>query len=289
VTVVSDGREILADVDSAGDEPLMLARALPAVPVLVGSDRYASGRFAEQKLGVTVHLLDDGFQHLQLVRDVDLLLTGERDLADRPMPAGRLRESVGAARRADAALVDADTLEAAEQVKSRLGIDTGFRMSRRIGRPAVMCSGRAVDVPENASVFAVAAVARPERFFLDLRNAGWRVVGTLAFRDHHRFRAGDLARIGAAARSAQASFVVTTEKDAVRLDAQMIDELPVAVVPMMVGIEPSDQFDSWLRDRIACARAKRRAARPERSSQGASGAIHGLTAAPLTPSEPSNR
>src|SRR5207249_10554592 len=66
VTVVSDGRAILAGLDRAGDEPLMLARALPAVPVLVGASRFLSGRLAEEQLGATVHLLDDGFQHVEL-------------------------------------------------------------------------------------------------------------------------------------------------------------------------------------------------------------------------------
>src|SRR5258706_46232 len=114
VTVVSDGTRVIADLDTAGDEPLMLARALPGVPVLVGADRYLSGTLAERRLGATVHLLDDGFQHFALARDVDLLLVSEEDLADRPMPAGRLRERLDAARAADAALVTAGYESAAE-------------------------------------------------------------------------------------------------------------------------------------------------------------------------------
>ncbi len=93
VTVVSDGSKILAGLETAGDEPLMLARALPGVPVLVAADRYLAGRLAERQLGATVHLLDDGFQHLALARDVDLLLVAEEDLTDRMLPAGRLREA----------------------------------------------------------------------------------------------------------------------------------------------------------------------------------------------------
>src|SRR5262249_9539708 len=87
VTVVSDGAAVLSNLDSAGDEPLMLARSLPGTAVLVGADRYLSGVLAERRLGVTVHLMDDGFQHLELARDVDLLLASEDDLADRPLPA----------------------------------------------------------------------------------------------------------------------------------------------------------------------------------------------------------
>src|SRR5262249_36475033 len=90
VTVVSDGRTILTGVDAAGDEPLMLARALPDAMVLVGANRYLSGRLAEERLGATVHVLDDGFQHLELARDVDLLVVSEDDLNDQPLPFGRL-------------------------------------------------------------------------------------------------------------------------------------------------------------------------------------------------------
>ncbi len=92
VTVVSDGTAIRAGVYSSGDEPLMLARALPGVAVVVSASRYRAGRLAEDQLGATVHVLDDGFQHVQIERDVDLLLVSEDDLRDRPLPGGRLRE-----------------------------------------------------------------------------------------------------------------------------------------------------------------------------------------------------
>ena len=119
--MVSDGRQILADVDHAGDEPLMLARMLPGVPVLVGADRYLSGRFGEERLGVTVHLLDDGFQHVALFRDVDLLLADAADLTDRVLPAGRLREPLSAARAADAVLTIDAGEERIEELRQRAG------------------------------------------------------------------------------------------------------------------------------------------------------------------------
>ena len=101
--MVSDGARVLADLDRAGDEPLMLARALPGVPVLVGADRYLAGVLAERRFGCTVHLLDDGFQHFALERDVDLVIVSPEDV-ERPvtLPAGRLREPLDAARAADA-------------------------------------------------------------------------------------------------------------------------------------------------------------------------------------------
>ena len=94
----------------------MLAHALPGVPVLVGADRYLSGRLAEEALGAGVHLLDDGFQHLQLWRDVDLLAASEADVLDMPLPGGRLREALPAAADADAALIDAGYAAEAERI-----------------------------------------------------------------------------------------------------------------------------------------------------------------------------
>ena len=118
----------------AGDEPLMLARALPGAVVCVAEDRYLAGVLAERALGATVHVLDDGFQHLELARDVDLLVTSEEDLTDQPLPAGRLREPLAAARLADAVLVTATYDQAAERVGRALGVPVVFR---EIGRAHV--------------------------------------------------------------------------------------------------------------------------------------------------------
>ncbi|MEO8257253.1 MAG: tetraacyldisaccharide 4'-kinase [Acidobacteriota bacterium] len=255
VTVVSDGAAVLAPVESAGDEPLMLARALPGVPVLVAADRYLSGRLAEEKLGARVHLLDDGFQHLQLWRDVDLLAVSEDDLHDIPLPGGRLREARAAAADADAALVDAGYLNEAERIGRLLGLPTAFMVVRTLGPPRLIASGDTVVVPANEPVFAVAGIARPERFFGDLASAGWRVAGTMRFRDHHRFSNRDVARVAAAARAAGARLIMTTEKDAVRLTGKDFGPIPAAAVPLVTAIEPSPAFADWLIDRLQAVRA----------------------------------
>jgi tetraacyldisaccharide 4'-kinase len=251
VTVVSDGVTIHATLDSAGDEPLMLARALPRVAVLVGADRYLSGRLAEDRLGATVHILDDGFQHFAIDRDVDLLLASEEDLNDRPLPAGRLREGLAAAAFADAALVTAGYSTAVERVARQLGVSTAFGVTRVLGAPRAISGNRdSVVVPPESRVFAAAAIARPERFFSDVASAGWHVVGSMAFRDHRRFTAADVARIASAARAAAAAIVLTTEKDAVRLEMCDLAGLPIAAVPLVVGIEPADEFRDWLLARL---------------------------------------
>jgi tetraacyldisaccharide 4'-kinase len=247
VTVVSDGSTIRAPLDTAGDEPFMLAHALPGVAVLVGADRYLSGVLAERKLGVTVHILDDGFQHVELERDVDLLLVAEEDLTDQPLPAGRLRERITAATCADAALVTAGYDTAAERIGRMMGIGTAFRVTRTIGAPRMIAGTReSVVVPQNSRVFVVTGIARPDRFVNDVVGAGWDVSGMLTFRDHHRYHASDIRRIAAAAKSAASAIVLTTEKDAVRLAACDLGDLPIASVPLIVGVEPAAAFKTWL-------------------------------------------
>ena len=254
VTVVSDGSKILAGVENAGDEPLMLARALPGVPVLVGADRYLSGRMAEQRFAATVHLLDDGFQHLALARDVDLLLVCEGDLTDRLLPSGRLREPLDVASAADALLVTVGYESAAGRIGRTLGASTTFRVSREIGAPRMIATGETVVVPTGDPVFAVAGIARPEDFFTDVEGAGWHVAGTLAFRDHHPFGQRDVERITAQAKSVAAAIVLTTEKDAMRLAACDLNGLPIAAVPLTACIEPADLFQQWLFERLQIRR-----------------------------------
>jgi len=219
--------------------------------VLVGADRYLSGCLAERALGATVHLLDDGFQHFSLARDVDLLLASEDDLTDRPLPAGRLRERLSAASAADAALVTAGYTAAAERVGRALGLETVFRVTRTIGPPRMVAGSRdSVVVPPASRVFLVTGIARPDRFEADVAAAGWEVGGTMAFRDHHPFDAADLKRIAAAAKACFAAIILTTEKDAVRLAACEPGDLPLASVPLHIGVEPADQFREWLLARL---------------------------------------
>jgi len=251
-TVVSDGTQILATIDTAGDEPLMLARALQhtGVRIVVGADRFSAGRLAETRLGATVHILDDGFQHLRLARDVDLLVTGEHDLSDEPLPYGRLREPLASAASADAVLVDAGYQDAAERIGRALRARNAYHITRSLLPPCIVGSGDTVVVPNDSRVFAFAGIARPERFFADLTSAGWDVVGTRSFRDHYRFTAGDVARIAAAAKKAGAAIVLTTDKDAVRLPPASSMTMRLAAVPLVSTVEPAGEFRAWLLGQI---------------------------------------
>jgi tetraacyldisaccharide 4'-kinase len=106
VVIVSDGVRMCADLDRAGDEPFLLARLVPGAAVLVCDVRATAAAVAEQVLGATVHLLDDGFQHTAMARDLDLVVITPGDLGDRRLPFGRLRSPVSALARADAVLID---------------------------------------------------------------------------------------------------------------------------------------------------------------------------------------
>jgi tetraacyldisaccharide 4'-kinase len=251
VTVVSDGSRVISSFDTAGDEPLMLARALPGVPVVVCAERFLAGQHAEQNLSATVHLLDDGFQHLKLFRDVDLLVVSGSDLTDRVLPAGRLREPLSSAAAADALLVPADDVQAAGRLTHALEVETAFAVRRRTDAPlSVTGGGEAWTVSTGESVFAFAGVARPEQFFESVRAGGWKLAGTMAFSDHHVFTPADLVRVREAARTAGARVVMTTEKDAARLGADGVPGLPTAVLPLQASIEPADEFREWLLHRI---------------------------------------
>ena len=120
-----------------------------------------------------------------------------------------------------------------------------------------------VIVPSGARVFAVAGIARPKRFFSDVAAAGWHVVGTMPFPDHYRFSPRDVRRMVAAAKSTAAAIVLTTDKDAVRLAACDLADLPIAAVPLTTAIEPADLFRSWLLDRIGKPRTPKREPNPE--------------------------
>lgn len=262
VVVVSDGHAVLVPTRESGDEPQMLARALPSVPVLVSSDRYLAGRLAERTFGCTVHLLDDGFQHVQLARDVDLLVMSADDITERVLPWGRLRELLETASEADALLLS-DSPDVAESIGETLGITLTFRTAPRYESPRFL-SGEVGSFDRGLRVVAVAGIARPERFFAALRAEGarhdgdgrWDVVREIVFRDHHWFSRRDLAAIQQAVTDTGADLVVTTEKDAMRLESvrHASGGTPWAFLPHQVDVEPDQAFAAWISERLRAAR-----------------------------------
>jgi tetraacyldisaccharide 4'-kinase len=225
----------------------MLARDIRGVPIIVGADRARAGQVAIDRFGCSVLILDDGFQHLRLERTIDLLVLSSADLAEKLLPSGRLREPLSAAQVADAVLVYGDAAEARE-LAQRVGVGQSFCVTRRY---LPLLSLHSVLPSAEKRVAAVAGIARPERFFDGVRKQGYDVVRELAFPDHHWFTPGDIRRIEAQVRDAGASAVVTTAKDAVRLQPHRSAlTLPWAILPLSVFIEPGAEFESWLLHRL---------------------------------------
>lgn len=247
VVVVSDGSRVLAPLALAGDEPLMLARQVPGAVVCVCSDRHLAGTLAENQLGCTVHILDDGFQHIELARDLDVLVTTIGEIPNgRVIPMGRLREPRDAAARAHLLVVSDATAGAASAEAWALGIQQSCGALRTLGEPVAIDKPEGlspqdtVDKPEGlSSHIAVAGVGQPQQFFDALKRAGWNVVETVTFADHHGYTQADVAAIDAKRRSANADVVLTTDKDAVRLESLT---LPFAAyrVPLRVEFDPPD-------------------------------------------------
>jgi tetraacyldisaccharide 4'-kinase len=241
-----------------GDEPLLIARDA-GVPVYVARQRYDAGLLAEADLAgqheaeahrkPSVHILDDGFQHRQLARNVDILLLGESDLRDSLLPAGNLRESLRAMGRANVIALPADEREL-EAMMRRTGWEGQiWTFHRRMEVPAV-----------DGPVIAFCGIARPEQFFAGLEAAGLQCASKLIFRDHHPYTPQDMDRLAKAAQSAGARAFVTTEKDLVRL-ANLADALPAGVplktAAMRIEIEEADVAVEWLAERLAANSAQR--------------------------------
>lgn len=247
VVIVSDGRQMQADVDRSGDEPFMLARMVPQAAVLVCSSRYIAGRMAESRLGCTVHVLDDGFQHFELMRDIDLLVAPDALDDVRTLPSGRFREPLDAASAADALLVEVPLSRAGLELQDppyieSLHVPLAFEFTRRLAGPA----------PDKLA-FAFAGIARPERFYADLEKSGWRLTGRRSFRDHHPYARRDIEALSAEARQSGAQVMLTTEKDAVRLKNGNRGDLPIVAMPQETSIEP--RFTAWLAERLRSVRS----------------------------------
>ena len=214
--VVGDG----TSVGEAGDEPVMLARALPGVLVAVGRDRVRAGRSIEMTFGPRVFVLDDGFQHLRLRRDLDIVCVDAADLRARPLPAGSLRERPSALSRADLIAVSGEDEDEAGAAAASLAQRFGPARVLRVRRhPVGFFDLAGAPAPAPARAFLLTGIARPERVAADLVAQGTAIAGQAAFADHHPFRAEEIESVLRQAVTTGADAIVTTAKDAVRLPA----------------------------------------------------------------------
>lgn len=235
--LVSDGKHILLDAEQAGDEPVLHTRALPGIPVIIGRDRLAAVRRAVTESGADVVVLDDAFQYWSLARDLDIVLLDARRPLDngRLLPCGRLREPPTALRRADALLLTRSDLATAAQRR-----ETRERVARYTSVPCFEASHapvalrdasrgvlRKLDELRAMPVYALSALADNNAFAATLRACGATVVGQAARRDHYRWQVAEVKEIARQAQLAGAGALVTTEKDAVKIEESWTQPLPL--------------------------------------------------------------
>lgn len=231
-----------------GDEPLLIARRLGA-PVIVGESRYVAGVWSEKQYGPRLHLLDDGFQHRQLARDFDIVLLTEADLRDRLLPAGRLREPLDSISRADAVVLSPEIDE--RELWDRL---SSFDLKRsplfwRLRRTVHVDTLRTPASPA-VNVLAFCAIARPKRFFDDLRAAGITLASEIAFRDHHSYTPADISYLTAKASQSGANAFATTEKDSINL-GPLASRLPALhIAHLRLDLLDSDSVLNTLIERL---------------------------------------
>jgi tetraacyldisaccharide 4'-kinase len=252
IRLVSHGQGPLLGPLIAGDEPVQLAGDLPGVAVVVGPDRWAAGKEALERLSPrpTLFLLDDGFSHLALRRDIDLLALPWTDpfAGGRLLPAGRLREPLSSSSRADAALLTGapDEPNLGDELAATLRVH-GFRgpaFAARVETEApVLANG--TKLPAGSQVLAVSGIARPEPFENSLRAAGFEVAEHLVFADHHAYPDSSFERIRRAWRDGYAA-VLTTAKDRVKIAGKL--DLPLAELPLRSRPEPA--FWEWFDGRV---------------------------------------
>lgn len=265
--VVSDGERLLADAVRAGDEPVLIAMSCPGVPVVVGRSRSTSGNMAWERFRPDWMLLDDGFQHLALHRDVDVvLLDGERPFGNgRLLPRGTLREPIDALRVADAIVMTrSEGRMSSNRRLSAMGFQQPVFHSRHV--PVLRCmvgASKPMDADmirdcirhptSDASlvgrrVLRFSGIADNSRVDRSIDALGGRVVHAVNFTDHHDFTADQLNDIVREAERHGADMLVTTEKDAVRMIGRFRFGLPLGILGVDIEMAAPDRadFERWL-------------------------------------------
>jgi tetraacyldisaccharide 4'-kinase len=261
--VVSDGHAILLDANAAGDEPLLHARSLPGVPVVIGRDRVAAVQRVVRDFAPDVVVLDDAFQFWSLARDLDLVLLDARRPFDNGhlLPRGRLREPPAALSRASAVLLTrADAASASQRRTARESVarHTQAPIFEASHAPVALRdeldgSEQTLQVLHGARVYAVSALADNAGFCATLQGCGADVVHHLPRRDHYRWSETEVRRVLAAAHRAGA-IVVTTEKDAVKWQHGWLPTEPAPPVwSLRIALKllpDDDAFGCFLSERL---------------------------------------
>lgn len=262
--VVSDGREVKASIEQSGDEPMWLARHCPGVSVVTHSKRYRAGKVAIKQLGADVVVMDDGFQHDVLERDLNLVLWDLNDLPTkaRRLPAGRLREGLGALKRAGAIVLthgeylpesgrEKRTSQVISQLKRHAPEVPIFEAATRIvGFQTIRGRDTTHGQPwpwTGRKVIAVSGLARPHGFEALLRDSGAQIAHHFAYPDHHLYMGEEAEQWRSALERHGAEMILTTAKDSVKLDGIPIFGMHVLSVEIAMEITEPERWQSFLR------------------------------------------
>lgn len=247
VVLVSDLQKVLCTPEECGDEPYLLARKLEGVPVVVGKSRYQAGKLLEDRYPNLIYILDDGYQHLQLKRNLNILILDATDPfgGHHLLPAGRLREPTKALARADTIVITRSHISSESQ-----NIEEHIRRwNKRVPISYFHHDVTALYDAKTGSrfqardflgsrVIALAAIGNPQVFLHDLEHYQMKISDRFIFRDHHPYSQSELGRILKRLKEGQARAIVTTEKDAVRLKELDFQEDQIFV--LQIEPQPED-------------------------------------------------
>jgi tetraacyldisaccharide 4'-kinase len=254
---VSDGRSVLGDPVEVGDEPLLIAERCPGVAVAVGANRYKTGQYVLSRFNLDTLLLDDGFQHLALKRDVDIVVVDATEALsnDYLLPRGRLREPLSALRRASLALVTrARQVSNLRQQMKVLGTVapelpvclTDFKI---VGLWKLGTRDRESESAlKGQRVVAMSGIGNPQSFQTLLTSLGAIVLDHAIFPDHHYYTREEVRRVVKMAEQLRADRIVTTEKDAMKLNC--IEEIRNGVMNLWavrIDVEWLEGREHWER------------------------------------------
>jgi tetraacyldisaccharide 4'-kinase len=246
--VVSDGKNLFLSPEESGDEPFLMAQVCKGVPVLVGKDRFANGRIALEQFGTKGLLLDDGYQHLPLHRDLDILLIdshigfGDHHL----LPRGILREPLSHLRRAHLFLLTkVDDLEAPRPLEKQIHeIHPKAHVFHSHYQPMRLVDPQGEEEElgslKGKKILALSGIANPDSFSSLLRKCEMEIVGEAIFPDHHFYLPKDLPSIEE--KSKGVDRIVTTEKDMLKLRTLGIDRLPIRSLHIEMKIWEEEAF-----------------------------------------------
>ena len=246
--IVTDGINKPTSWESCGDEAFLLANKLDNIPIIVGKSKYDSGLKMATEFNTDVIIIDDGFQHRSLHRDLDIVLVNSKDTKKdhRPFPLGKLRENLSNLKRADLIIYTKsnihnisdyliNTLNHIKINKIKSAIDIGDKLIDSNNKEAT------IDIIRSKNVFLLSGVGDNEGFKKTVEKAGCNILGHKKFIDHYNYKAKDIKTVHREAIKVDAKYLITTEKDIIKMkDFEF--ELPLYAIKMKLAFHPEDEM-----------------------------------------------